>query len=146
MRFFLDANILVYSRSSSEYRDPCLHVLAAITQGHADGCTSTAALEEVWHLELTARADGLHGLTADAYGMLAPLLPVTDEVFSRALSLPGGSLGSNDRVHAATCLTNGIHTIFSADGDFDSVENLRRVDPLDEHAVGELLARGSSPE
>jgi predicted nucleic acid-binding protein len=139
--FFVDANVAIYTRLPTEYREPCLEILAAIAAGEADGTISTAAIEEVWHFELSERAGPLVGLAADTYEAFRPVLPVTDEIFARALALPDTRLGANDRVHVATCLANGIDTILSADRGFDAVEHLRRIDPLDTSAVEELLAR-----
>jgi PIN domain len=91
--------------------------------------------------ETPARAPAIAGMTADAYALFKPLLSVTDDIFRDALALPNVRIGANDRMHVATCLANGIDTIVSADRDFDTVEQLRRVDPLDAPAVEELLAR-----
>ncbi len=139
--FFVDTNIVIYARSSSQYSDPCVTILEAIAGGEARGCTSTAALEEAWHFELSERAPAIAGMTADAYALFKPLLSVTDDVFRNALALSNTRIGANDRVHVATCLANGIDTILSADRAFDSVEQLRRIDPLDAPAVAELLGR-----
>jgi predicted nucleic acid-binding protein len=139
--FFVDANISIYTRLPTEYREPCLEILAAVAAGEVLGYTSTAALEEVWHFELSGRAPGMAGLGADAYALFKPLLSVTDDIFRDALELSSTGIGANDRVHVATCLANGIDTILSADRVFDSVEQLRRVDPLDAPAVAELLAQ-----
>ncbi len=141
MTFFLDANILVYAAGDSDYAPPCQRVLSAIARGEADGRTSTAVLEEVWHIELSARLGRgvLQGLTERAYRILTPLLPVTDEAFSDALAMSETAIGANDRLHAATCIVNGIHTILTADQAFDTVPRLRRIDPLDEPGVLEIL-------
>jgi hypothetical protein len=53
LTFFVDANVVAYSRLPSPYRAACLEILA---RGEADERTSTAALEEVLHLELSGRA------------------------------------------------------------------------------------------
>jgi predicted nucleic acid-binding protein len=140
LTFFVDANVVVYSGvRDSPYREPCLEIMAAITRGEVDGRTSTAALEEVWHLELSDRVRELDGLTARAYAILGPLLPVSDEAFRRALGLDAPALGANDRLHVATCLTHGIDLVVSADQGFDSVPEVRRIDPLDGPARAALL-------
>lgn len=138
MTFFVDANVIVYSAVPGVRRESCLGVLAAIAGG-ADGRTSTAVLEEVWHLELSGRAGDLDGVTARAYAALGPLLPVSDEAFRRALGLDAPALGANDRVHVATCLTHGIDLVVSADQGFDSVPEVHRIDPLDGPARTALL-------
>jgi len=129
--FFLDANILIYSRSSppSAYRDSCLEILDAIERDEVDAQISTVVLEEVWNLELTDRVGGIDGLTADAYELFSPVLAVTDEIFARALALPHSKIGAKDRVHVATCLEHGIERIVTADKGFDTVAGLQRIDP-----------------
>lgn len=140
MTFFVDANVVLYSSIPSEWREPCLRVLRAIARGQADGRTSTAALEEVWHIESSARAAAVPpGVTVRAYAAFTPLLAITDEIFARALTLDANGIGTNDRLHVATCLEHGIEVILSADSDFDAIEGIRRVDPLDGESVGELL-------
>jgi predicted nucleic acid-binding protein len=142
--FFIDANVLIYAAGGSDYAAPCQRALTAVACGEADGRTSTAVLEEVWHIELSTRLGGgaLDGITERAYRILSPLLSVTDEVFNEALTLPRTPLGANDRIHAATCLANGISHILTADRGFDSAGRLRRVDPLDEAGVKRLLGAG----
>ncbi|MBA2643689.1 MAG: type II toxin-antitoxin system VapC family toxin [Actinobacteria bacterium] len=139
MAFFVDANIVVYAGSDGPQHPSCREVLLAITEERADGRTSTAVLEEIWHIELSRKAGDVTGLTRSTYALFTPLLPITDETVERALSLDGGRLGANDRIHVATCALNGIDTIVSADADFDGIGGLRRVDPLDRRAVTRLL-------
>lgn len=129
--FFLDTNVLIYSRSSpsSEYSDPCREILAAIKRDEVDAQISTAVLEEVWNLELSARVGAIDGLAAIAYELFSPVLAVTDEVFARALTVPHSKIGAKDRVHVATCLEHGIDRIVSADKGFDTVAGLQRIDP-----------------
>lgn len=138
MTFFVDANVLIYSAVPSRYRAPCLEILGAIVRGEAEGRTSTAALEEVWYIELTRQAGSIDGLTQRGYEIFAPLLPVTDAAFRHALSLDASALGPNDRLHAGTCVTQSIEVIVSADSGFDEVRGVRRIDPLDPELLREL--------
>lgn len=112
-----------------------MHGLAS---GRMEGRTSVAVLEETWHLELRGRPSGLDGTTMDAYLLFTPLLAVTDAILRDALTIDANSLGSNDRVHVATCAANGIDAILSADQAFDGVPGLRRIDPLDREALAAL--------
>ncbi len=139
MTFLVDANVIVYAAIPSQYRAPCLEVLAAIAAGKADGRVSTAVFEEVWHLELSGRVGPIRGLAERTYRAFTPLLPVTDDIVARALRLDAKRLGSNDRILVATALANGVDTIVSADSDFDRIRAVRRVDPLDERAITRLL-------
>jgi predicted nucleic acid-binding protein len=140
--FLIDTNVLVYQMTDSPYRESCASIVAAAAERRADGCISTAILEEVWYLELTRRIEGLEGATSDIYEIFSPLLSINDDVFRRALALEVAELGSNDRIHAATCQEWGIKSIVSADVAFDGIRWLRRVDPLDERAVERLLRAG----
>ena len=107
--FLVDTNIVIYAMTRSRYRDPCARVLEAVSSGQADGRTSVAVLEEIWHLELRGSLGDLTGLTAEVRALFAPVLPVTDEIFGKALALEvPPQLGANDRMHAATCLVGGI--------------------------------------
>jgi predicted nucleic acid-binding protein len=136
--FFVDANVVVYTATRGPLQAACAELMDAIGDG-ADGRTSTAVLEEVWHFELSGRGGELTGLTRAVYAVFTPLLPVTDEVVARALDLDVHGIGANDRIHAATCLENGIDTIVTADADFDRVRGLQRVDPLDLGSMRRLL-------
>lgn len=98
-------------------------MLAAIARDAAAGRTSTAVLEEVWHLERSGRVGDIGGVTQAAYEILTPLLAVDDAIFRASLDSEGHGLGTDDRLHAATC----------------AVPGLRRVDPLDEDALGSLV-------
>ena len=138
MTFFVHANVLLYSAGDSEYREPCLEVLDAIAEG-ADGRTSAAVLEEVWHIQRSKRLGDLGDLTEQAHELFSPLLPVTDQAFAIALGHSAQRLGTNDRVHVGTCLAHNIDTIVTADRGFDEVRGIKRVDPLDAAARRKLL-------
>jgi len=138
MTFFVDTNVVVYAATDGPYREPCLRVLEATARG-AEARTSTAVLEEAWHVELSGRARDLTGLAANAYTVFTPLLAVTDDVVDAALRLRAAGIGANDRIHVATCALNGIDVIVSADTGFDSVRGIRRIDPLDARALKRLL-------
>jgi predicted nucleic acid-binding protein len=110
-----------------------------VARGEAEGRTSPAVLEEVWYLEASGRAGRLDGLTERAYTVFTPLLPVTDEAFRLALDVPPAAVGTNDRLHAGTCMAHGIAVLVSADAGFDGIRGIRRVDPLDRRALRRLL-------
>lgn len=141
MAAFVDATVLAYASTSpdEELRQACLGVLEACESGKLDGRTSTAVVEEIFHLELRGRPPGMGGAARDAYKLFSPLLSVTDEIVADALALEVKRLGANDRIHAATCRSNGIDNILSTDSEFDEVDWLTRVDPRDSEAFAELL-------
>lgn len=126
-------------RATPRYTESCIRLLDAVVEGRAAGVTSTAVVEETIHFELASQDERLRGMAGAAYAMFTPLLAVTDEVIQLALELDAPRIGANDRVHVATCRVHGVDTIVTADRGFDSIEALRRVDPLDTVAVGGLL-------
>ena len=139
MAFFVDANVIVYAATEGPYRESCVEILQAIAEGSAVGRTSTAVIEEVWHVELSGKAGDISGLADNAYTLFAPLLAVDHEIVGAALALPPSALGTNDRIHVATCALSEIDTIVTADADFNDVRGIRRVDPLDGRALRRLL-------
>jgi len=143
---FLDVNVFVYAArdpDAAEPAPPAHDLILAVAGERLDAATSTAVLEELWHLELRGRPAGLSGATRAAYRLMTPLLPVTDATVASALEveleLDLDGLGANDRVHVAACLENGIETIVTADSGFEDASGLRRIDPLDARAMRELL-------
>jgi predicted nucleic acid-binding protein len=82
----------------------------------------------------------LNGLIEKALTIFSPLLPVTEDALSHALSLPDSRLGAKDCLHVGTCAVHQIDAVFTADRGFDGVRGIRRVDPFDVAAVEELLA------
>lgn len=139
MAFFVDTNVIVYAATDGPYREPCLDVLKAVADGQAQARTSTAVLEEVWHIELSGKVGPVSGLAAHAYDLLSPLLAVTDDTVRAALAVDVERLGANDRIHLAVCHSAGIDVILTADSDFDRAPGLRRVDPLDGRRLARLL-------
>lgn len=127
---FIDTNIFVYATASDDTGEACREALERVARGELEAETSTAVLEELWHLELSGRIDALSGQTARAHRLLAPVLAVDDAIFRRALHVDAPSLGANDRIHFATCAEAGLDRILSFDRGFDSVEGIERVDPL----------------
>lgn len=140
MTFFVDANVLIYAAvAESRWHAAAIAVLEHVTSGAVPGRTSTSVLEEVWHLELQGRVGGLEGHTMRLHTLFTPLLDVTDDAFRLALALDAPRLGANDRLHVGTCLAYGIDTIVTADGGFDGVTGIERVDPLDAAAMSRIL-------
>jgi predicted nucleic acid-binding protein len=139
-QFFVDANAILYSALEGPGREPCLRVLKAIAAGEAQGRTSPAVLEEVWHVAQRRFPTVLDGLVESALTIFSPLLPLTEGALRFALELPDSALDPNDRLHLGTCRSEGIEAVLTADRAFDAAPGVERIDPLDEGAVERLLA------
>jgi predicted nucleic acid-binding protein len=136
--FFVDANVVVYAASKGRYKPGSLAVVTAVSDG-APGVTSVMALEEVWHLERSGRVPEIEGATSKALDVFASPMPATSRVLRAALRLDVKGLGTADLIHVATCHDGGITDIVTADRGFDRAPGLRRIDPLDEVALDQLL-------
>lgn len=140
MTFFVDANAILYSALDGPGRAACLRVLEAVATGEAQGRTSPAVLEEVWHVAERRYPGQLDGLVESALAIFSPLVPVSEQALVHALGLHAPALGPNDRLHLGTCAAEGIGVVLTADRGFDEVGGIERVDPLDPAAVDRLLA------
>jgi predicted nucleic acid-binding protein len=137
--FFVDANVVVYAAVEGPGRESCLRVLEAVAARKAEGRTSPAVLEEVWHVVQRRYPEQLDGLVESALKIFSPLLPVTEEDLSSALAMEDSDLDPNDRLHLGTCLNNQIGVVLTADRAYDAAPGISRVDPLDPAAVEGLL-------
>lgn len=140
MTFFVDANAILYSAFPGPSRGNCVRVLKAIAAGEAEGRTSPAVLEEVWHVSRRDFDGRLNSVVGNALAIFSPLLPVTEDALAHARSMPDSRLDTKDRLHVGICATHEINAVLTADRAFDNVKGIRRVDPFDFAAVEELLA------
>ena len=136
---FLDTNVFIYAASDSPYQEGCSIVIEALAAGTIAAVTSTAVIEELWHLELSGRVAGLEGVAQAAFTLMRPVLAVTDDIVAAAFAITASTLGVNDRIHVATCLMHGVGTVLTADRGFDHATGIRRIDPSDLSAVQSLL-------
>lgn len=140
--FFIDTNVFVYAGSANvTYRPGSELILRAIERDANAGTTSTAVVEELWHLDLARRLPAGGNLARAAFTLMRPVLAVTDEILADALGAVDLSspLGANDRLHVSTCRLHGISQIVTADRGFEDIPGLRRIDPADLPGVRSLV-------
>lgn len=139
---FIDTNVFAYAEeeTASETTSLCRLLLSGVAENRVAARTSASVVEEIWHLQLRGRPRLKPRTAEKALTLFAPVLPVTHAIVEQALALDVKALGSNDRIHVATCRAAGIDTIVTADAAFDEVEGLRRVDPGERAAMEALLA------
>lgn len=138
---YVDTNVFAYALGTPHhYRDPCRRVVELIVARAFAGEVSVEVLQELAHLR---RRRGLSDATRRAREV-ATFCPRVHELqrrdLDRALALMDRhrELPGRDAVHAAIAVNRGIATIVSADRHFDSLEEIRRVDPTDEEAIRAL--------
>ncbi len=138
MTWFVDTNVLAYAVADGPRRPACLDLLHAVAAGDLPATTNTLVIEELWHLE--TRLTVPPGTARLAIEVFPYVVPVGDWVMLAALDrdMPS-SVGTADRVHAATCRSERLDGIISADKGFDDIPGLVRVEP-DAGGVSTLLA------
>jgi len=140
---YVDANVFLYAiGGESPYRESCRALIDAIRRRRIRGETSVTTLEEVVH-HRRRRGDA----TAIARGREVARICSKVHPLDRALSLSAlavaerhPALGIGDAIHVATALAHGLQAVVSADRDFDAVQGVERIDPLDRNAVAALAS------
>ena len=135
MRYFLDTNIFIYAAGREHpLKASCVALLRRVAREELEVVTNAEVLQEILYryraLGETQRGLHLARLAVDQVG--GDVLPVTLSDMQLAFDLVGRhgtSIKSRDAVHAATLLNNGLTHLISADGHFDAIEGITRVDP-----------------
>ena len=137
MRVFVDSNVFIYSYTNTVYAEPCRRILRLIGHGDVDGVSSVFVAEEIWHVERSGPLRIPAGAMRLALEVFDHIVPVDMDIIAAAMALTDvpGSLGTADRVHAATCRSLGIVRILSADSAFDGIPWLQRIDPIEENVA-----------
>ncbi|MFB3887215.1 MAG: type II toxin-antitoxin system VapC family toxin [Thermodesulfobacteriota bacterium] len=131
---FIDANLIMYSLGGIHpLREPCRRTLEKIREREILVLTNTEVLQEILHRYFSI---GRSTLGEMAYQSLVEIcvtvLPVTLQDTTRALELLKAYklITSRDAIHTATMINNGVKEIISTDSHFDSIQEIKRIDPV----------------
>lgn len=134
MTAFIDSAILMYAVGADHaLRDPSVRILDEVSAGRMAAEISVEVVREVVHRYLSLGRPDLAVTVAErTMDLFAPVLPVTHAVMRRVpdLATRYPHLQARDLVHVATCIHEGIVDIISPDQGFDTVTEVRRIDPL----------------
>jgi len=134
MTAFLDAAIFMYASGAPHpLREPCSVVLSRVADRTMDATTSAEVIQEVLHrYRAIGRAAGGIALAREILAAFQPVLPVTDGVVRRLPDLAERytAVSAWDLLHVATCIEHGIDTIITPDRGFDTVKEIKRLDPF----------------
>lgn len=116
------------------WRETCHRALLGARDSGAALATNAEVLQEILHHYFSRRRPRLaRSVYRAALEFCDEIIPVSEQHTSRALALlhdhPG--LSARDAIHVATMEERGINAILSADGDFDAVPTVERIDPRD---------------
>lgn len=132
----LDTNVPMYAAGAPHlYREACRWILSEIAHGILLVAIDVETIQEILYRygALGRHADGVT-MAIDLWTLVPDVYPVTQADVQSAVALyqqyaPRG-VRSRDVIHAAVMLNNGLTEIISADGHFDMMPGIRRMDPI----------------
>ncbi len=134
--FLLDVNVLMYAAGREHpYREACQSVLRSVARAEIMVAIDTEIVQEILHrYGALGRYQEAVALANDLLTLVPIVYPVTLRDVQRAVELfqqyAHQGVRSRDVIHAAVILNNGISGIISVDRHFDTIEGIRRIDPL----------------
>ena len=131
---FIDTNVFMYLAGDDPARRiRCRAALHAAVERHVTLTTSAEVLQEILHRYFSInRPDSARTVYRAATEICGEILPITERHTARALDLlvHHPRLSARDAVHVATMEDRGIRRILSTDRDFDTVDLVKRIDPV----------------
>jgi len=133
--YFLDANVLMYAAGGPHsLRESCRAALRAAIDQRVSLVTDSEVLQEILHRYFALQKPEI---AREVYGAATELcdevLPVSERTTARAreLLLQYRNITARDAVHIAAMEEGGLRRLLSTDSDFDTVDEVQRVDPAD---------------
>lgn len=138
-RVLVDTNVILYAIGGPHpYAEPCRRILALAGEGRVEMEAPVDMVQEILH-HRTRRLGDRRQAAADARAAaaLCRLHAVEPQDADKAIELFAASslLSARDAVFAAVAIRHDLTAILSADGDFDGLSYLRRLDPADLETV-----------
>jgi hypothetical protein len=135
--YFLDANIFMYAAGTAHiYKTPCVRILAEVEAGHLQAAINTEIAQEIlYRYSHIGLADKGLQLCRDLLEYPLEIFSVTEADVRRAIELyeahQAAGMMPRDAIHAATMHRHKVDRILSTDKHFDTLEAMKRYDPLD---------------
>ena len=133
---YIDTNIFVYAiENHPKYGAACKKILEDVENKKVDVTCSRLVLTELINVLVKIKkvvGDKLNIKESIVAVLSLPINWIDMSIFiiENAASYKYNISGA-DYIHIATMEINSIAKIISADGDFDKVDNVKRIDPLD---------------
>ena len=133
--YFLDANVLMYAAGGPHsLRESCRAALQAAIDQRVSLVTDSEVLQEILHRYFALQKPEIAREVYDAATELCDeVLSVSERTTARAreLLLRYRNITARDAVHIAAMEEGGLRRLLSTDSDFDTVDEVQRVDPGD---------------
>lgn len=133
MSAFLDVNVIMYAAGEPHpHKEPSIQFLQRVAHGALDILTDAEALQEIlyryWRLKRVAQGTAL---VEQVIRLVPNILPVekADAVLASTLLTQHPRIEPRDAVHAAVMLNHGLTHLYSYDHHFDSIPDLKRLEP-----------------
>ncbi len=135
-RVFIDTNIPMYAAGATHpLREPSRRVIRAIAAGTLDALTDAEVFQEILYryLHIGGREKGFRVFDHFHRIMIGRILPVegADVHQARQLAERYPNLSPRDLIHLAVMLRYHLPEIITTDMGFDTVDEVRRLDPRD---------------
>jgi len=133
--YFLDANVLMYAAGGPHsLRESCRAALQAAIDQRVSLVTDSEVLQEILHRYFALQRPEIAREVYDAATELCDeVLPVSERTTARAreLLLRYRNITAREAIHIAAMEEGGLRRLLSTDSDFDTVDEVQRVDPAD---------------
>lgn len=134
-RVFIDVNVPMYAGGTPHpLREPSRRVIRAVATGQLDAVTDAEVFQEILYryLSIGEREKGLRIFDSFYRLMLGHILSVeaADVQQARVLAEQYPSLSPRDLIPLGVMFRRQIQEIVTADTGFDSVKEVRRIDPM----------------
>ena len=131
----LDTNIFIYARGKAHrYKEPCRKIIESLEDPRHDLSIDTEVLQKLLYVYdyRGERGVGIE-LVKDLEILLPSPIPITGVIISQTANLMReyADLVPRDAIHAAVVIIEGLEGIISADKIFDSMSEIKRIDPID---------------
>jgi predicted nucleic acid-binding protein len=145
--YLIDTSIFMYARGKDhEYKEPCSDIILAIGSGLFEQRLGQAVIDSelyqeiLYRYSLIGKWDTAISLLCDIQKMGISTLPVgkeeVDKIIKLAEKYKDDRISPRDIVHAATMNNNNIKKIISTDRDFDRIQEVERIDPVNLELTG----------
>ena len=133
----MDVNVVMYAAGGAHpYKQACAWLILEVAAGRMNAIIDTETIQEILYRYMKAQqwriAVQMAQNMIDAVAMVLPIR-LADSLLCMKLCEAYGprGLSARDLLHVAVMQNNGLDTIISTDQDFDRVDGIHRVDPLD---------------
>lgn len=132
--YFIDTSIIMYAVGKEHsYKTPCTRIINAIAKEELQAIIDTEVIQEILYRysHIKQKEKGIK-IAKDILLLVPEVLSIKKNDIKLAIEIfdKYPYIKSRDALHTAVMVNNGIKTILSTDKDFDNIDEIKRIDPL----------------